>query len=136
MRVADVMQRSVKTIGGEATIAEAILTLADEHISGLPVVDDGGRLIGVVSSTDVLVAEAEKDDAAARQRLIEGTAVREIMTPHPYTIEAHRDLHEAAQQMLYADVHRLFVTEGDRLIGVISTTDIVRAVANGSARLG
>jgi CBS domain-containing protein len=136
MRVADVMQRTVKTIGGESTVAEAILTLADEHISGLPVVDDGGRLIGVVSSTDVLVAEAETDDAAARQRLIEGTAVREIMTPRPYTIEARCDLRDAAQQMLYAEVHRLFVTEGDRLIGVISTTDIVRAVANGSARVG
>jgi CBS domain-containing protein len=39
------------------------------------------------------------------------------------------DVREAAQQMLYADVHRLFVTEGDAVVGVISTTDIVRAVA-------
>ena len=54
------------------------------------------------------------------------------MTPRPFTVTPDDDVREAARQMLYADVHRLFVTDGDRLIGVISTTDIVRAVANGA----
>ena len=53
------------------------------------------------------------------------------MTPHPLTISPDAEVKEAAQQMLLADVHRLFVTEGERLIGVISTTDIMRAVATG-----
>ena len=130
MRVAELMERKVRTIDGDATVAEAILTLADGHISGLPVVDGAGRLIGVVSSSDVLVAEAETAGAMARQQLIEATPVREIMTPRPFTIAAQASVHEAAQQMLYAEVHRLFVTEGDQVVGVISTTDIVRAVAN------
>lgn len=136
MKVAELMQRNVRTVSDEATVAEAILTLADGHISGLPVVDSTGRMIGVVSSSDVLVAEAETDDAAARQRLIEGTAVREIMTPRPYTIRPEADVREAAQQMLYAEVHRLFVTEGDEVVGVISTSDIVRAVAKATAETG
>jgi len=57
--------------------------------------------------------------------------VRDIMTPRPLTVSSDADVREAAQQMLYAEVHRLFVTSGNQLVGVISTTDIVRAVAVG-----
>ncbi len=131
MQVADLMQRNVKSIQGEASVAEAILTLADSHISGLPVLDGTGRMIGVVSSSDVLAAEAEAEDAEARQTLMDGTPVRELMTRRPFTVTPTTDVRDAAQQMLYADVHRLFVTDGDQVVGVISTTDIVRAVARG-----
>jgi CBS domain-containing protein len=129
MKVAELMQRDVKSIRSEASVAEAILTLADAHISGVPVVDGTGRMVGVLSSTDVLAAEAEADDATSRQALLENTEVQEIMTRRPYTVAPTADVREAAQQMLYADVHRLFVTEGDTVVGVISSTDIVRAVA-------
>jgi CBS domain-containing protein len=53
------------------------------------------------------------------------------MTPRPFTVAPGEDVREAARQMLYADVHRLFVAEGDKVVGIISTTDIVRAVATG-----
>ena len=81
---------------------------ADAHISGMPVVDGTGRVIGVLSSTDVLAAEAEADDPVARQTLFENTAVREIMTIRPFLIAPGEDIRDAARQMLYADVHRLF----------------------------
>jgi CBS domain-containing protein len=131
MQVAELMQRNVKSIGGEASVAEAILTLADAHVSGVPVLDGSGRMIGVLSSTDVLAAEAEAGDDTERRRLLENTEVREIMTRRPYTIGPSADVREAARQMLYADVHRLFVVDGEAVVGVISTTDIVRAVARG-----
>jgi CIC family chloride channel protein len=131
MRVAELMQRSVKTVGSDASVAEAIVSLADAHISGMPVVDGAGKVIGVLSTTDVLATEAEAEDSATRQTLFENTAVREIMTPRPFTIAPGEDIREAARQMLYADVHRLFVAEGDKVVGIISTTDIVRAVATG-----
>jgi CBS domain-containing protein len=131
MTVAELMERKVKTVRSEATVAEAIMELADAHISGMPVVDGAGRVIGVLSTTDLLTAEAETGDVAARRSLWENTAVRELMTPRPFTIAPDEDAREAARQMLYADVHRLFVAEGDQVIGVISTTDIVRAVATG-----
>jgi CBS domain-containing protein len=108
------------------------MSLADAHVSGLPVVDGGGRVIGVVSTSDVLTAEAEVESQDARRELLENTAVRDIMTPRPFTVAPTEDVREAARQMLYADVHRLFVTENDHVIGIISTTDIVRAVANGN----
>ena len=131
MRVAELMQRQVRTVGSDATIAEAIVSLADGHISGMPVVDGTGRVIGIVSTTDVLSAEAEAGDSTARQDLLDGTTVREVMTPRPYTITPDEDVREAACQMLYGDVHRLFVAEGDQLVGIITATDIVRAVATG-----
>jgi CIC family chloride channel protein len=129
--VAELMERKVRTVGSEATVAEAIAVLADAHISGLPVVDSAGRMIGVLSTTDLLTAEAETDDASARTLLWQNTPVRELMTPRPFTVAPDEDVREAARQMLYAEVHRLFVADGDQVIGVLSATDIVRAVATG-----
>lgn len=131
MTIAELMQPNVRTISSEASVAEVVVSLADGHISGLPVVDKGGRIIGVVSATDVLTAEAEAESPTTRRDLVEETPVRDIMTPRPYTVAPDEDVREAARQMLYAEVHRLFVADGDRLVGVISTTDIVRAVATG-----
>ena len=131
MRVRELMQKDVKTVGIDAAVNEAIVTLTDCHISALPVVDPGGRMIGVISSTDILTSEAEATDPSAREALFDDTPVRDLMTAHPLTVAPDADVKEAAQAMLYADVHRLFVTEGDRVVGVISTTDIVRGIATG-----
>ncbi len=132
MKVADLMQRHVKTVRGDTSVAEVVVSLADAHISGMPVVDGTGKVIGVLSTSDVLAAEAEAQDAKERQTLFENTSVQDIMTAKPFTIRPTADVREAAQQMLYADVHRLFVAEGDGTIaGIITTTDIVRAVATG-----
>ena len=131
MRVAELMQSDVQTVPPDAVVNDAVVTLADSRISALPVVDGTGRMVGVLSSTDILASEEEAEDQTARETLFEGTFVRDLMTPRPLTISADAEVKEAAQQMLYADVHRLFVTQGDRLIGVISTTDIMRAVATG-----
>lgn len=88
-------------------------------------------MIGVVSSTDLIAAQAETRSPGARRILLEETAVRDIMTPRPLMIESTAELQEAARHMLYAEVRRLFVEENGVLVGVISHTDIVRAVATG-----
>lgn len=131
MRVRDLMLVAVKTVRPNDLVADAIVTLADSHISAVPVVDAGGRMVGVVSSTDILTSEAEACDCTERESLFEDTSVSEIMTPRPLTISPDADVREAAQQMLYAEIHRLFVVEADRVVGVISTSDIMRAVAKG-----
>jgi CBS domain-containing protein len=64
-----------------------------------------------------------------RERLFEQTLVLEIMTPWPATIDADTDVRQAAQEMLYLNVPRLFVEFDGALVGVISQTDIVGAVA-------
>ena len=78
-----------------------------------------GRVVGVVSATDVLQAGAEHDDATGRENLFEHHMVRDLMTPNPYVIQPDADVREAAKHMLYADVRRLFVEDQGRLVGVI-----------------
>jgi CBS domain-containing protein len=95
------------------------------------VVDVRNRVIGVVSSADLIDAQAETRSAEERQILLEQTPMRDIMTPKPLMIESTAEVQEAARHMLYAEVRRLFVEENGVLVGVISQTDIVRAVATG-----
>lgn len=129
MRVIDVMQTNLRTIRGTDTVGEAISLLAESHVSGVPVVDDHGRLVGVLSNSDILEALAEHTDPEAREAVFEQTVVREVMTPRPQTINPEATIRDAAQRMLYLEVHRLFVEQDGRLIGVVSTTDLVRALA-------
>jgi CBS domain-containing protein len=129
MRVADIMQTNLKAIGAADLVGEAVTALADHHVSGLPVVDDAGRLVGVLSNSDVLQALAEHTDPEERERIFEQTEVRDLMTPRPQTVTPDASVKDAAQRMLYLEVHRLFVERDGKLAGVISTTDLVRAMA-------
>jgi len=131
MRVAELMRADVQTVAPEAPVAEVVQAMADSHISGLPVVDSSGRVLGVVSATDVLQATAEHDDATSRSRLFAHTTARDLMTAKALSIEPDADVRQAAQQMLYAEVRRLFVEEQGRLIGVISQSDIAYAMGTG-----
>ena len=130
MRVAELMQTEVQAVAPDTSLSDAAMTLADAHISGLPVIGRNGSLVGVISTTDILGSEQDVDDQAARRSLFETARVRDLMTPQPVTIAPGASIKEAAQLLLSADVHRLFVVEDGRLVGVLSTTDIVRAVAN------
>lgn len=129
MRVADLMTAGVKTIEPDMTIADAVMLMADEHISALPVVDRIGKCIGVLSTTDVLESAAEAADNEERSRLFEKTLVKDLMTARAMTVPVTAEIKEAAQQMLYLDVHRMFVEDDGKLVGVISQSDIVRGVA-------
>jgi CBS domain-containing protein len=129
MKVAELMQTDVKTVDLDATVGDAITTLADVHVSALPVTDARGQVVGVLSTTDILGALSETTDPEVREQLFEVTPVCDLMTPRSRVIAPDADILEAARQMLYLDVHRLFVEDDGRLLGVISQTDIVAAVA-------
>jgi predicted transcriptional regulator len=129
--VADIMRSAVRTVAGDTPVSELVAVLAAAKVTGLPVVDARERVIGVVSSTDLIAAQAGMRCTAERETLMEQAPVREIMTPKPLMIESTAHVHEAARHMLYAEVRRLFVEEHGVLVGVISHTDIVRAVATG-----
>ena len=130
MRVAELMQTNLRTIQSDEPLVQAITLIADGHISGLPVVDRHGRLVGVLSSSDVLQVIAEAETNAERNRIFEQLEVREVMTPRPQTIGPEASAREAAQRMLYSEVHRLFVEDKDRLVGIVTTSDLVRAIAS------
>jgi CBS domain-containing protein len=129
MRVGEIMQTNLATVRGSDTIGDAIALLAESHISGVPVIA-GGRLAGVLSNSDILEALAAQDDPEERERLFDETTVQDIMTARPQTITTDATIKDAAQRMLYLEVHRLFVEENGKLVGVVSTTDLVRAMAS------
>ena len=122
--VADVMTREVLVLHAETTLRDAVQYLATQHVSGAPVVDARGKLTGAVSSSDVMQAESEGLD-------LDTTAVEEVMTRFPLTVSPETELREAALAMEYGEVHRLFVERGGTLVGVVSRSDVSRALANG-----
>jgi len=131
--VAEVMTRNVVTVRAESTLSEAMACLSTQHISGAAVTDHRRKLIGVVSRSDIMDAEAEVQDQEIRGRFLDETLVRDVMTSPALTIGSEMDLREAALAMEYGDVHRLFVESGGVLVGVVSRSDVSRALATGRA---
>jgi CBS domain-containing membrane protein len=128
MRVAEIMRMNLKTISADATVADAVAALAESGVSALPVLDRSGRAVGICSTRDVLTAE-RRAGAAERDQLFERTLVLEIMTPWSATANPEEDVRQVARRMLDQKVQRLFVEEHGTLVGVVSQTDIVGAVA-------
>jgi CBS domain-containing protein len=124
--VADVMTRDVLSLHSEATLRDAIAFLATQHVSGAPVLDAKRRMVGTISSSDVLQADSEGAD-------LDATTVADVMTRRALTVSPGTELREAALAMEYGDVHRLFVERGGELVGVISRSDVSRALAKGLA---
>jgi len=127
MKVSDLMRAEVCTVRPDDTLADVVEDLADAYIAGVPVVDRHGRILGVVSTTDVL--EAQTEELISGGTPWEDQIVEDVMTRPALTISGDAEVREAAQHMLYKEVHRLFVERDGVLAGVISQTDIVRAFA-------
>ena len=116
---ADIMTPSPRTIASSATVGEAAQVMRDEDVGSLPVVHQD-RLVGVVTDRDIAVrVVAEGRDAAT-------TAVVEVASDRPVTVEPSADLDQALQLMSEHQVRRLPVVDGDRLVGVIAQADIAR----------
>ena len=126
MKVAEAMQTNVRAVGPDTALADVVQELTDGHITAVPVLDRHGKMLGVVSTSDLLEAQAEGVAGPAGWETIR---VEDVMTRPVLTINADAELHDAALRMVYAEVHRLFVEEDGVLIGVISQTDLVRALA-------
>ena len=122
--VADVMTREVLVLHAETSLRDAVVYLANQHVSGAPVVDTRGHLTGAISSSDLLQAESEGMD-------LDTTTIEEVMTRRTLTVRPETELREAALAMEYGDVHRLFVERDGALMGVISRSDVSRALATG-----
>ena len=122
--VGEVMTAKPISIAETASLAEAAGILDSKKISGLPVVDASGLLVGVLSQMDLVRARATQHLATNWP----GLAVGQVMTKPALTIAATASLEEAARAMEERRVHRLVVTNGAaNPIGIISTSDLVRS---------
>ena len=131
LAVADVMTMDPVTVGVDATVEAAEQLLAAYRVSGLPVVDADGRLVGVLSRTDLLLEGGPVLSQLVRGRA-SGLRVGELMSRPPLTVGLSATLAEAARIMRDERVHRLVVVnEEDEPIGVLSATDYVTLIADG-----
>lgn len=125
MKVAELMTREVVSVAPGASLKQAARLLVENRISGLPVVDEAGVVVGVLSETDIVAAEA----GGAH------TLVGQAMTTPPVTVEAHRLVVDGAKLMLADAVNRLPVLEDGKLVGILTRRDLVRAFVRSDAEI-
>lgn len=147
MQVArEIMSREVITVDPEMPVEQLAALLWEKRISGAPVVDAGGKLVGVVTESD-LIDQAKKLHIPTAVTILEaviflerakkveqelskmaGSRVKDICTPDPVAVTPDTPLDEIATIMAEKHRHTLPVLEDGRLVGVIGKTDIIRTL--------
>ncbi len=150
MTVRDVMTAPVFSVSTSTPLKDVARLLVDHRISGVPVIDDAGAVVGVVSEADLLLKAGgheiarrrwfgrlmgETREASTRHVKIGAITAGEAMTSPPATIEVDRSTTAAATLMVDLDVNRLPVLEDGRLVGIVSRADLVRAFVRSDDQL-
>jgi CBS domain-containing protein len=128
--VVSYMTRELEIAQLDTPIAKIAQTMHERGISGVPVVDGKGNVVGVISRTDLIRISLHHPGKRAKTHVmpLPDRRARDVMTPRAYEISSSALLRDAAHQMIDREVHRLFVTEGGRLAGVICAVDLAAAV--------
>jgi predicted transcriptional regulator len=153
--VKDLMSPDIMTVADDMTTDELARYLIEREISGAPVVDSQGHLIGVVSMTDIGRNMAEPSDVESSrssgfyrdlaadvmlenpgERYVEERAVtvRDVMAPVIHQVPVTASVAEAARIMVDQHIHRLVVTQGKEPVGIITTMDVLKMVAEQPGR--
>jgi CBS domain-containing protein len=142
LTIRDVMVRTVVTVTPRTSLKDVAQSLVDHRISGVPVVDPEGAVLGVVSEADLLMKEGgadairhrslarvrgESKESQAQIAKVAATTAGEAMTAPAITIGPDRSIPEAAAVMTARRINRLPVVEDGRLVGIVSRADLVRA---------
>lgn len=146
--VAEVMSSNPLVVRPATPLREAIQVMAEKRISGMPVVDDAGKLVGIISETDLMWQETGvtppayimfldsviylQNPATYERELHKalGQTVGEVMSKKPISIAREKTVREAAQLMHERKVHRLPVVDSEgSVVGILTRGDIVRTMA-------
>ena len=143
-QVQDVMTRDVMRVGPLTSVGEALNMMHDGKVSALPVVDEGDRCFGIVTATDLIVllrsteqavkndfGEADDGPRAIKlvQQRLDRDPVRNIMSEIMVTVAPDLSIQRAAKTMSDENVHHLPVVSDRKLVGFLSSMDVVRALA-------
>ncbi|TYQ16782.1 UNVERIFIED_CONTAM: CBS-domain-containing membrane protein [Acetivibrio alkalicellulosi] len=147
MKAKDIMSRDVITVKKDATVEEIAQILTEKNISGVPVVDDNNKILGIVTEKDMLYKNVEphfppvveilgglvflksvKKYNEELKKLV-ATKAEEIMTKKVITVDEDHDIDSIAVLMVEKDVKRIPVVKDSVLVGIISRADIVRYIA-------
>jgi CBS domain-containing protein len=150
MRAIDVMVRDVVTVHPDTEVAEAIKLLAEHDVSALPVVDGEGKLLGILSEADLMrrveigtekrrpwwqEAVTGAGTLAEEFAKSHGKKVGEIMTPEVVAVSEETPLSEIATLFERKRIKRVPVTKGGKLVGVVSRSNLIQALASVVGRL-
>lgn len=150
LRARDVMTADVVKVPADLTVAELADVFMENEISGAPVVDEDGALLGVVSVFDIARQSSGEAGVVTEQgnpefyvrgweenytaeefrrlRIQEGhLSVRELMTPAIFKVEEDDPVSEVARTLVDGHIHRVLVTRGHEVVGIISSLDLLRA---------
>lgn len=148
MLAKEIMRRRVFTVKPEMTLREAARLFIDRQITGAPVLDADGRLVGVLSQTDIVRRDREvAPEAEVPGYYREGekalytsgyqiedpdfTKVGDVMTPAVLSAGEDATIEELGRLMLKRHIHRVIITKGGRLSGIVTTMDMLRGLLEG-----
>ena len=142
MRVQDVMTADVITVGPEVSVHKAARLMSDHGVSGLPVVDADGRVIGIVTEGDLILRQAaprarhwwhrffaDPDGLARDYQKAAGTTVGEVMTRVVVSVSPSLEIDSAARILHDRGLRRAPVVRNERLVGILARGDLVKALA-------
>jgi CBS domain-containing protein len=116
--IRDVMQSSLIVIRSDQSLHRALELLIENNISGLPVVDNEGQLVGVLSEKDLLKIFYEPD----------AHSVQSVMTLSPISISVDAELVEVVDCLMANDFRRVFIHDGVKLVGLVSRADLMPSI--------
>jgi len=146
VQVSDLMTRQVITVQPETPVAEIARAMVQHDVSGVPVVDHDGHLVGIVTETDLVVQNANVHFPTFLQildariylsdtrhfedelRKALGTVAADVMTREVETVKPNDDVSVAATLMVDKDLNPIPVVENGKLVGIISRSDIIRHI--------
>ncbi len=139
MKAGEVMSTGAATIRPEASLADAAWLLTQHRISGLPVVDAGGELVGVITENDFLRRSDGRrprwfnillDDGAGRitARELEEVRVQEVMSTPPISVDIETDVEDLVEIMQRHGVKRLPVLAQGKIVGIVSRANLLEAL--------
>ena len=134
MRVGDLMTRSLVTVGHDATVAEAWNIMRTRQVRHLPVLDADRRLIGILTDHDlrqVILDRCVQEEPSQLARSLARLRVNEVMTWAVITVRPDAEIRHAARIMHERKLGALPVADGGRVVGMLTATDVIRAVTEG-----
>jgi CBS domain-containing protein len=146
LKVKDIMTKELITVSPQTEIAGAAKLLLEKRINGLPVIDDSGKLVGILCQSDLVAQQKsipipsvytlldsfipltslKRIDKEVRK--IAALKVEQAMTPNPVTVGLETDIEDVARLMVDKKYHTLPVMEGDKIVGVVGKEDVLKTL--------
>ncbi|MFO8033117.1 MAG: CBS domain-containing protein [Desulfohalobiaceae bacterium] len=145
-QASEIMSKEVITVQPQTKITEATALLLENHVNGLPVVDDDNNLLGIICQSDI-ITQQKKLPLPTVFTLLDGiiplssysqlekevqkmsaTTVEQAMTPDPVSVAPDADLEEVAEIMVHKSYHTIPVVQEGKLVGVLGKEDVLKTL--------